>query len=316
MTKTALIIGLSVVIVATDGGTPCVLVTSRQGDLRALPFGAFDPESHRTFELALRGWVREQTGFDLGYVEQLYTFGDRDRETPEATLIDVPQNARVVSVGYLGLTPEQPPLPEAFEARWRGWYGHFPWEDHRNGRPAIIDTEIAPRLRTWAAGSDERQVRANLAFSLDGQDWTDDRVLERYELLYEAGLVTECARDAGLPLPDVQLGEPMASDHRRILATAMGRLRGKIRYRPVVFELMPERFTLSALQTTCEAILGQPLHKQNFRRALDRMDMVEGTGEMMSETGGRPAELYRFKRAKFRRSAALGIATPALKRDS
>jgi len=313
--STALIIGLSVVIVAADGETPCVLVTRRHGGLTGLPFGTFDPGEHRTFEIALRGWVREQTGFDLGYVEQLYTFGDRDRETPEATLADAPNNARVVSVGYLGLTPSQTRPPESLEATWRGWYSHFPWEDHRAGRPAIIDREIAPRLKTWAAGNETRQSRASLAFGLGSHDWGDERVLERYELLYEAGLVTECARDAGLPLPDVKLGEPMASDHRRILATAMGRLRSKIRYRPVVFELMPERFTLSALQLTSEGILGLKLHKQNFRRALDRTDLVEGTGEMMAGTGGRPAELYRFRREKLRRSAALGIATPAVRRE-
>lgn len=315
MTATQLIIGLSVVIVATDGETPGVLVTRRDRGLAALPFGTFDPAIHRTFELALRGWVREQTSFDLGYVEQLYTFGDRDRETPEASLADAPANSRVVSVGYLALTPDQQRLPERLEARWRGWYSHFPWEDHRAGRPALIDTEIIPRLATWAAGSTPRQTRIALAFGLEGHDWSEDRVLERYELLYEAGLVSECARDAGLPLPDVKLGEPMASDHRRILATAMERLRGKIRYRPVVFELMPDRFTLSDLQTACEGILGLPLHKQNFRRALDRTGLVAGTGEMKAGTGGRPAELYRFLREKVRKSAATGITTPALRRD-
>lgn len=311
----ALIIGLSVVIVASDGDAPGVLVTRRDGGLAALPFGTFDPASHRTFELALRGWVREQTGFDLGYVEQLYTFGDRDRETPEATLADAPVNARVVSVGYLGLTPEQQHLPDQLKARWRGWYSHFPWEDHRTARPAMIDREIAPRLATWAAGNEARQSRISLAFGLGGHDWSEDRVLERYELLYEAGLVIECARDAGLPLPDVKFGEPMASDHRRILATAMERLRSKIRYRPVVFELMPERFTLSDLQTACEGILGLSLHKQNFRRSLDRTGLVSGTGEMKAGTGGRPAELYRFKREKVRKSAALGISTPTVRRD-
>jgi hypothetical protein len=315
VTATQLIIGLSVVIVATDGETPGVLVTRRDRGLAALPFGTFDPAIHRTFELALRGWVREQTSFDLGYVEQLYTFGDRDRETPEASLADAPANSRVVSVGYLALTPDQQRLPERLEARWRGWYSHFPWEDHRAGRPALIDTEIIPRLATWAAGSTPRQTRIALAFGLEGHDWSEDRVLERYELLYEAGLVSECARDAGLPLPDVKLGEPMASDHRRILATAMERLRGKIRYRPVVFELMPDRFTLSDLQTACEGILGLPLHKQNFRRALDRTGLVAGTGEMKAGTGGRPAELYRFLREKVRKSAATGITTPALRRD-
>src|SRR5690349_7503201 len=92
------------------------------------------------------------------------------------------------------------------------------------------------------------------------------------------------------------LGEPMLSDHRRILATAVSRLRGKLKYRPVVFELMPEAFTLSALQRAVEAIAGVALHKQNFRRALERADLVEGLGRMDAETGGRPAELFRFRR--------------------
>ena len=309
----SLLIGLSVVIVAYDGEKPRVLTSRREGGLLALPFGAFDPSEHRTFELALRGWVKEQTGFQLGYVEQLYTFGDRDRESPEATLLDAPQDARVVSVGYLALTPEAERLPEAFEARWRGWYRHFPWEDRRAGRPAIIDEVISPKLSTWAAGNPDRLSRAESAFGLSGNDWPDEAVLERYELLYEAGLVAECARDQGLPLPEVQLGDPMASDHRRILATAMGRLRSKIKYRPVAFELMPERFTLTALQSTVEAILGQKLHKQNFRRALDRTGFVEGTGEMESSTGGRPAELFRFKREALRKTGARGLTAPLLK---
>ena len=306
-------IGLSVVIVAYDGEKPRVLATRRDGDLAALPFGAFDPDKHRTFELALRGWVKEQTGFQLGYVEQLYTFGDRDRESPEATLKDAPEDALIVSVGYLALTQEAERLPDAFEARWRGWYRHFPWEDHRKGRPAMLDELIAPRLLTWSAGHEERRSRATIAFGLEGNDWPDEAVLERYELLYEAGLVEECARDRDLPEPDVKLGEPMASDHRRILATAMARLRAKIRYRPVVFELMPDRFTLTALQSTVEAILGQSLHKQNFRRALDRTDMVEGTGQMQPGTGGRPAELYRFKRENVKRVGARGLSAPVVR---
>lgn len=309
----SVIIGLSVVIVACDGDKPRVLATKRSGDLSALPFGIFNPERHRTFELALRGWVKEQTGFQLGYVEQLYTFGDRDRETPGATVIDAPDDARVVSVGYVGLTPEAERLPDAFEARWRGWYRHFPWEDHRAGRPGLLDDYIAPRLMTWAAGQGERAARAVLAFGLEGQDWPDEAVLERYELLYEAGLVEECARDRGLPMPDMQIGAPMASDHRRILATAMTRLRSKIRYRPVVFELMPDRFTLTELQSTVEAILGQPLHKQNFRRALDRTSLVEGTGDMQARTGGRPAELFRYKRENVKRVGARGLSAPVVR---
>lgn len=306
----SLAIGLSVVIVAYDGQKPRVLTTQRYGGLSALPFGAFDPAQHRTFELALRGWVKEQTGFQLGYVEQLYTFGDRDRETPDAALFDAPDDTRIVSVGYLALTPEAERLPDAFEARWSSWYRYFPWEDHRDGPPSLIADKIAPQLRTWAAGNSDRLARATLAFGMDDHDWSDSSVLERYELLYEAGLVAECSRDQGLTHSGLQVGQAMASDHRRILATAMSRLRAKVRYRPVIFDLMSDEFTLSALQRTAEALLGQKLHTQNFRRSLDRISLVEGTGRMQSSTGGRPAELYRFKREDFRRGASAGLSAP------
>ncbi len=92
-------------------------------------------------------------------------------------------------------------------------------------------------------------------------------------------------------------GRPMFADHRRMLATAITRLRAKIKYRPVVFELMPESFTLSHLQRTVEALAGLALHKPNFRRLIDQQELIEETGEMSSETGGRPAKLYRYRRA-------------------
>ena len=305
-----LLIGLSAVMVAVEADAPRVLITQRETGEDALPFGVFDPDRHRTFDLSLRGWVREQTGFELGYVEQLYTFGDKDRETPEATLAGTAPNARVISVGYLALTPEARPAGDSFEARWQSWYRFFPWEDHRSGRPAIIDAHIAPLLMTWAAGNERRLERARAAFALDGIRWIEERVLDRYELLYEAGLVIECARDAGLPEPDVRLGEPMASDHRRILATAISRLRGKIKYRPVVFELMPDRFTLSSLQRAVESILGLSLHTQNFRRALDKTGFVIGTGAMETSTGGRPAELYSYNRDSAFDASTTGLSAP------
>ena len=305
-----LLIGLSAVMVAVEADAPRVLITQRETGEDALPFGVFDPDRHRTFDLSLRGWVREQTGFELGYVEQLYTFGDKDRETPEATLAGTAPNARVISVGYLALTPEARPAGDSFEARWQSWYRFFPWEDHRSGRPAIIDAHLAPRLMTWAAGNERRLERARAAFALDGIRWIEERVLDRYELLYEAGLVIECARDAGLPDPDVRLGEPMASDHRRILATAISRLRGKIKYRPVVFELMPDRFTLSSLQRAVESILGLSLHTQNFRRALDKTGFVIGTGAMETSTGGRPAELYSYNRDSAFDASTTGLSAP------
>jgi hypothetical protein len=105
----------------------------------------------------------------------------------------------------------------------------------------------------------------------------------------------------------------MISDHRRILATALSRLRGKLRYRPVIFEMMPDAFTLSALQKAVELVAGVPLHKQNFRRALERSGLVEGLGRLDQETGGRPAELFRFRRESLASRSAPGLSLPLLR---
>lgn len=311
--RTSLLIGLSAVILSIEDDTPVFLSTRRSGESAALPFGAFDPANDRTFELALRAWVAAQTGFPLGHVEQLYTFGDRNRETPSHKTGQDHDDIRMISVGYLALTPEPATVAAKFDARWSNWYAHFPWEDHRTGRPRILDQVIVPRLQTWAAGNAQRQDRARLAFGMNEQPWIEERVIERYELLYEAGLVTEAARDAHLPNNEISLGEAMTSDHRRILATAIARIRGKLKYRPVIFDLMGERFTLSDLQHVVEALLGLRLHKQNFRRALDRTGMVEGIGEMETSTGGRPAELYRFRRDLLKRRVLMGVSTPGIK---
>ncbi len=310
-----IVIGLSAVIVAADEKSAYVLATSHGDGETGLPHGLFDPVGHRTFELGLRDWVHAQTGFEPGYVEQLYTFGDRGRELPRAELAEAPANARHISVGYLGLTPERPDMT-GFDAVWKSWYDYFPWEDHRHGRPAMIDATIAPHLRSWAAGGqgERRLDRAQAAFGLDDAPWVEERTLERYELLYECGLAPEARRDgiseSDLALPPGVTGAPMLSDHRRILATAMGRLRGKIKYRPVVFELTPERFTLFQLQQTIESIVGGLLHKQNFRRALDKSGLIEGTGMFETSTGGRPAEYYVHRRPPHASGGASGVATP------
>ena len=118
--------------------------------------------------------------------------------------------------------------------------------------------------------------------------------MERYELLYEADLVAEAAADRGEAASHCVPSRAMYSDHRRILATALGRLRGKLGYRPLVFELVPATFTLLQLQRVVEALAGTQLHKQNFRRLVETGGLVEGTGKTAS-TGGRPAELFRFR---------------------
>jgi len=311
----SVVIGLSAVIVAIRDGEAVVL-TVRPDQAAGLPFGPFAPEKDRTFELALRDFVSSQTGFELGYVEQLYTFGDLGRDAPRAEV--GAGQARVVSVGYLALTPSASGSLAA-DTVWASWSRYFPWEDWRKGRPELIDDGIAPALMAWAGKDAGRVARARLAFALDGAPWNEERVLERYELLYEAGLAPEAARDAARAdgrdpkepaAISAALGEPMISDHRRILATGLGRLRGKLKYRPVVFELMPAEFTLSALQRTVEAIAGIPLHKQNFRRVVERTELVEGLGRMDADTGGRPAELFRYRREALQARPAPGLSLP------
>ncbi|HEX2163753.1 MAG TPA: hypothetical protein VHM02_07375 [Thermoanaerobaculia bacterium] len=295
-------IGLNAVILAVTGEAPRVLVVEGEGGGAALPFDRLDPESERTLELALRVRVREQTGLELPYVEQLYTFGDRDRD-PRVRR----EGVRPISIGYLALVREAPP---GAGAAWRHVYRYLPWEDWRAGRPAVLAEAIVPALEGWleAGGSPAarrlRRERADIAFGLGGAAWDTERVLERYELLYEAGAVAEAGRAGG-----GGAGEAMSLDHRRMLATALGRVRGKIKYRPVVFELLPSTFTLLQLLRVVEALAGVRLHKGNFRRLVERGGLVEGTGELTA-TGGRPAELFRFRREVLRERPAPGVGLP------
>lgn len=337
------IIGLNAVIVAVTEEMPRILTVQRAEHVLAgrttdwtapgrlaepfdaLPFGPFDPVSDRTLELGLRRWVREQTGLELGYVEQLYTFGNRNRDPLERA-----GGPRVISVAYLALVREGKPSGTG-DALWKDWYRFLPWEDWRAGRPAMIDRQIAPALRRWIQAAEtevqkrKRRERSDIHFGLGGAPWVRERVLDRYELIYELGLAAEAARDAleappGFPSDfgvsrspletGVYLGQAMALDHRRIIASALGRLRGKLNYRPVVFELLPASFTLLQLQRVVEALAGVELHKQNLRRLVEKGRLVEGTGRMEVRTGGRPAELFCFRRDVLRERPAPGVGIP------
>jgi hypothetical protein len=311
-------IGLNAAIVAVAQNEPVVLIIRGETDVAGasdgLPFGPFSPLQHRTFEIGLRAWVHQQTGLELGYAEQLYTFGDRGRHAEPGDV-----GPHMVSIGYLALT-QASDKRELKHGAWRSWYQYFPWEDWRKGRPAILEGSIEPRLKEWAARPSQRTTpahpvsrheRVRICFGFDGAAWDEEKVLDRYELLYEAGLIEEASRDGREAARHwserPRLGTPMCFDHRRILATAIGRVRAKIKYRPVIFELMPEEFTLFELQRTVEAILGPHLHKQNFRRLVEGAGLVEPTGEVKMRTGGRPAKLYRFRREVLLERPAPGV---------
>jgi hypothetical protein len=306
----SLSVRLSAVIVTGTIDEPRVLtVRIGQEPFEALPSGPLEVE-HRTLDVGLRTWVERQTRQKLGYVEQLYTFGDRDRVEDA--------RGRALTVAYLALVREVRP-GGAGEAAWQSWYRYFPWEDWRAGQPATLPT-LEARLGAWAkqaASETERRLRAERLGLAFARSWNEELVLERYELLYEAGLIHEAWRDLGRPSPPndgLVFGVPMGADHRRVLATAIGRLRGKIKYRPVVFELMPPAFTLLQLQRTVEALSGVRLHKQNFRRLVEHQGLVEETGGISAETGGRPARLVRFRREVLLERPAPGLRLRAGRR--
>ena len=172
-----------------------------------------------------------------------------------------------------------------------------------------------PGLNSWKnAAADnavkrQRAQRIDISFPKDLRLWHDEMVLQRYELLWEAGLVAE-AGPVNRTRSTLAPGQPMAQDHRRILATAIARLRAKIKYRPVVFELMPPSFTLLQLQSTVEALAGLKLHKQNFRRLIEAQGLVEETGAIATGTTGRPAKLFAFRREVLQERAMAGTKLP------
>ncbi|WP_024927601.1 MULTISPECIES: NUDIX hydrolase [unclassified Mesorhizobium] len=295
---------LIAVVVAVNDGEP-VALTIGQAD--CLPSGPFALE-HRSLQAGLRTWVEQQTGHPLGYIEQLYTFADRDR-------IDDGRQQRVISISYLALTRKEHATGVSACA-WQSWYEYFPWEDHRFGTPKVIADVLKPRLLAWAADAEEaatrreRRRRAVIAFGFEDRTWNEELALQRYELLYEAGLVTEATRDGRSIASASTAGTQMIADHRRILATGIARLRSKIKYRPVVFELMPPAFTLLQLQRAVEALAGRLINKPNFRRLIEQQELVEETGKTSLDTGGRPAKLYQFRHAVLDETSVAGTKLP------
>ncbi|MCL2469575.1 MAG: hypothetical protein FWF24_05025 [Alphaproteobacteria bacterium] len=288
-----IILELSAVIVGIKKGQPHIMVA--QGN--HLPAGPLQT-NHRKLEQALRVWVKAQVGLNLGYVEQLYTFADKDR---------LADGQRVISIGYLALTRHMPTQGTV------AWYDFLPWEDHRDGMASVLPL-IQSRLRDWEKQAPTpalravRRARTGLHFPLQPRLWHEELVLQRYELLWEAGLLPESRhKQKGALLP---AGLAMAQDHRRILATAMARLRAKIKYRPVVFELMEDHFTLLQLQNTLEALAGVRLHKQNFRRLVLHEGLLEALPTQLQQGRGRPAHYYAFRREVLDARAMVGTKLP------
>ena len=99
----------------------------------------------------------------------------------------------------------------------------------------------------------------------------------------------------------------LAFDHKRILDVALQRLRGKVRYQPIGFELLPEKFTLRQLQHLYEIILDRPLDKRNFRKKVHSMEILKDTGEIEKDVAHRAAQLFRFNKKAYDRLTKQGF---------
>lgn len=172
-----------------------------------------------TLDAAARRELAEETGVENLFLEQLYTFGDLERDPRD----------RIVSVAYYALVK----LPD-----------------------------------------------------------------------YRIGAATDASNAAWFPLDEIP---PLAFDHRQIVDVARERLRGKVRYQPIGFELLPDKFTLRQLQQLYEKVLERPLDKRNFRKKILGMGLLDELNEVESDVAHRAARLYRFDRRKYRRLARSGF---------
>lgn len=231
---------------------------------------------HHSLQKGMQNWVYKQTGIKLGHTEQLYTFTD-DLDT---------QSRPNVRISYMAILN----TPHLENIEKHALYSYFPWEDRRTN--FMFDTlkEAYQILMQWAGDQPNRQARVTNAFGSAHEPWNDELALERYELLWQVGLLPESRQRMSFTMP----GLSMPHDHRRILATALSRLRSKIRYTPVIFDFLPKEFTLLQLQKTMETLTGRHVRKQNFRRLIMRQNLVKKTENYHRPSQGRPARLYKF----------------------
>jgi hypothetical protein len=266
------------------------------------------PSEHSSLKEGLSAAIERSSGLRITNSQPLCTFGEGVFVRPVDTNGSEPQ-LPVVSLCYLALV--SPDLAQdGARLNWLSWYDIFPWEDFRNGKPqslASIETQLADWARhgdaTQSASGLDRASRIRIAFGADAGGWDEEKIVERYDIMCEAGLAGEVAATQ----PGIALWHPQLGHHARVLACAIAELRRSIKSRPAIFELMPELFTLFELQKAVEGILGPHLHKQNFRRLVEGEGLVEPTSEFRQRTGGRPARLYRFRPSVLLERAAPGV---------
>ncbi|MEY2979271.1 MAG: NUDIX hydrolase [Prochlorotrichaceae cyanobacterium] len=200
----------------------------------------------------------------------------------------------------------------------------FGLDESINLKLLLIQRDREPYLEHWALPGGFVQLRESLEAAARRELQEETGVAGVYlEQLYTFGLPERDPRDRVISVAyyalvnlaeyrlqaatdardtswfDLLQRPPLAFDHDRIVATAIDRLRGKVRYEPIGFELLPQKFTLTQLQKLYETILGHPLDKRNFRKKLLKMDLLIPLEEMQEGVRHRAARLYQFDQAKY-----------------
>jgi hypothetical protein len=291
---------LAACLLSVEGDEPVVLIDEGTTNEARFPSVAFDPGAHDCLDLGVRDWLHENTGLELGKLEQVHTA----RRSGAGSGIG--ESCSALSIGFLGLVPPQQ-RTQVTRGTWRRCLDFMPWEDRRRrggltGHERVGQFLLSRLHAATLAGEQslERQSRRiRSAFGLDSTPWDEAATLERCALVQNS--VPYTSEPGGLPYVEGMTLETimpprMVVDHLQILASAIGRLRTRLRVRPIAMDLVPPVFTLLDLQRSAEAILGPSLHKQNFRRYVEGAGVIEATGTMRQQTGGRPAQLFRFRR--------------------
>ena len=196
----------------------------------------------------------------------------------------------------------------------------------------LIQRKITPFLHAWALPGGFVRVDETLDEAARRELQEETGVVEVYlEQLYSFGAIDRDPRERVVTVAYYALAKlsdhriraatdamgvgwfaldelpRLAFDHDQILAVARDRLRGKVRYAPVGFELLPSRFSLTQLQHLYEIILGTELDKRNFRKKILALDFLVETDEVEQGVRHRAARLYRFDRRKYDRLTKQGF---------
>jgi len=222
----------------------------------ALPGGFVNPKED--IDQAAVRELKEETNLDCRYMEQLYTWGEVERDP----------RTRVISISYMALIDSTKVTIEAGDdASEAKWY---------SVRDKVFKKE---KIVTGDGFVQKKWV----LLELESNDETLSAVI----------LVTKIVKGTTIKYErEVIERNGIAFDHSRIIQYSVERLRNKLEYTDIAFGLMPELFTLSELQKSYEVILGKKLNKANFRQKIEKM--VIGTNEYQKGKAYKPAELYRF----------------------